>query len=395
MIWKKWHLGNALNLHGVQYRVARRGAELLEVGGRMVYSTCSLNPIENEAVVHRLLKDSEGALELVDISQLVPSLKYTPGMSDWELSDKDCTDFYRKFEDVLEQFHTVIRPQMFPPSKDEAEKYSLNRCMRILPHFQNTGGFFIAALTKIRPLPWEQNTPANQEKTESVETDEKTEMNEPQRKKRKFFGHKEDPFVFFNEDEQVWHDIKTFFDIDISKLETFKSTQLLTRSLTGKKKNIYFCSDAVKDLVQANEANVKIINTGLKVFSRCDHRDMHCEFRIANEGLEFISHLIGERRRIAVTKTDLIVLLETCGPKDPPELEVLSEGTRKRMDELESGSCLLVFKDDDGFALNVAGWKGQKSLRAYVDSHDSVHMLRLLGADVTKFETNKFTKKNE
>lgn len=64
-------MANALNLHGVQYRIMKRGVELLEVGGRLVYSTCSLNPVENEAVLHRLLKDSQGALELVDIAHHV------------------------------------------------------------------------------------------------------------------------------------------------------------------------------------------------------------------------------------------------------------------------------------------------------------------------------------
>lgn len=39
-IWMKWNQGHALNLHGIQYRVARRGAEMLAIGGRMVYSTC-------------------------------------------------------------------------------------------------------------------------------------------------------------------------------------------------------------------------------------------------------------------------------------------------------------------------------------------------------------------
>lgn len=74
------NLFQGFNLHGIQYRIVKRGVELLEVGGRLVYSTCSLNPVENEAVLHRLLKDSEGALELVDIAHLVPGLKYVPGI---------------------------------------------------------------------------------------------------------------------------------------------------------------------------------------------------------------------------------------------------------------------------------------------------------------------------
>ena len=32
--------------------------ELLEVGGKLVYSTCSMNPVEDEAVVQRMILDA-------------------------------------------------------------------------------------------------------------------------------------------------------------------------------------------------------------------------------------------------------------------------------------------------------------------------------------------------
>ena len=63
----------------IQYRILRRGVELLTLGGRIVYSTCSLNPVENEAVIHRILADTNGALELVDVSDLLPGLNYSTG----------------------------------------------------------------------------------------------------------------------------------------------------------------------------------------------------------------------------------------------------------------------------------------------------------------------------
>lgn len=379
-----------MNLHGIQYRIARRAAELLEIDGRMVYSTCSLNPIENEAVLHRLLKESEGAMELVDIGYLVPGLKYLDGISVWEVTDKECHEFYQSYDDVPEQLRTTIRPQMFPPTKENAHQFCLNKSIRILPHFQNTGGFFVAALTKKNLLPWEKKI-----ELEPRESIPQMNSQSPQPKKKRFFGHKEDPFVFFNGEEEIWNNIKSFYDINENNSDFFKPTQLLTRSSTGKKKNIYFCSDGIKDLVKKNDDRVKIINTGVKVFSRCNYKSMECDFRIVNDGLNAIKGVFGDRRKIEVTKNDFIFILERTDPKNPAEYSLLSEKVKSIMKDFDAGSCILFYKDQSGLELNVVGWKGSQSLRAYVDINEAIHLLRLLGADVSKFEINKFTPKVE
>lgn len=261
-------------------------------------------------------------------------------------------------------------------------------------------------------MPWERqnqqlvivpnpNASTNKtEDTEGVETKPESQANTeeksvpwgPQRKKRRLQGYKEDPYVFFDGNEEIWQDIKKFYEVETSK--EFNPTLLLTRCVGGKKKNIYFCSEPVKNLVQSNEHAIKIINTGVKAFVRCDNRNMKCQFRLANEGLGSISQLIGEKRRVHVSKEDLITLLQNTDPTNPPKLEILSEQTVNNVTNVAAGSCLLVYNDESEFTLILVGWRGTNTLRAYTDINDSVHMLRLLGADVSKYDVNKF-KKND
>ncbi|XP_026750412.2 tRNA (cytosine(34)-C(5))-methyltransferase [Galleria mellonella] len=386
-IWLKWSTGNGNNLHGVQYRVARRGCELLAVGGRLVYSTCSFNPIENEAVVHRILQEAGDALRLVDVADMLPGLKYRKGMTHWRPASKDMV-FYDKYEDVPEKWQTVVRPQMFPPKPEDVHKYNLEKCIRILPHQQDTGGFFVAVFEKTKPLPWEKEETSIENNTEVTE-----EKKEPPKKKRRMGGYREDPFVFFSGDsEDVFPSIKEYYDLQAD----FDSTCLLTRCHVGKKKNIYLVSPIVKDVVQRNETNIKIINTGVKTFVRCDNKNMVCPFRLSQEGLQSISPSIGPKRRLRILKEDLILVLQNDNPSNPPDIKLFSEHTQALVKDFATGSCVLEYRDgESGLQLTLVGWRGVHSLRAYTATPDTVHYLRLLGADHSKYDINKFKKASD
>ncbi|XP_046737779.1 tRNA (cytosine(34)-C(5))-methyltransferase [Diprion similis] len=422
-IWCKWSPANGNNLHGIQYRIAQRGLELLAVGGRMVYSTCSLNPIENEAVIHRILTEVGDSVRLVDGRNLVPGLRCNPGVSHWTPASKNM-QYYKTWEEVPEQWQTQIRPHMFPPKTADVDKFHLERSMRILPHHQDTGGFFVAVLEKVKPLPWENKEEKMEVETDKLATNDanselsleeeavKEEANlkatdgkrpleaekkpwGPQRKRKRMIGYREDPFVFFKTDkEDVWPSIKEFYDIS-DKLDP---TCLLVRCHEGKKKNIYFTSPAIRDIVKLNEAKVKMINTGVKTFVRCDNKNMKCAFRLAQEGLNSLFDYVGECRKVRISKDDLVMLLQNDNPNTPPEISKLSPDTQSRVKDFATGSCVLIYKEElieednnlNPLVLEMVGWRGTMSLRAYVPTHDAIHYLRLLGADCSKFEKNKF-----
>lgn len=140
-------------------QIAMRGLALLKVGGLLCYSTCSLNPLENEAVVAALLKRCAGAVEIVDCSRELPELHRAPGLTSWTVMD----DALQEHEShAALQRSTALPaalkrrfvPSLWPPDPKEAKrKLHLDRCLRLLPHLANMGGFFVTLLRKTRPLP--------------------------------------------------------------------------------------------------------------------------------------------------------------------------------------------------------------------------------------------------
>lgn len=212
-IWRKWNPGMGNGIHCLQVQIAMRGISLLKVGGRIVYSTCSMNPVENEAVVAEILRKCGGSLELVDVSGELPQLVRRPGIKKWKVRDKGT--WFVSYKDVPKYRRSVIVPSMFPSGRcyvestennqdvelgekhenggdgnpeegiqqsedpvaladeldEEVSNFPLERCMRIMPHDQNSGAFFIAVFHKLSPLP------AMQEKPNSLQLDDKPCVN--------------------------------------------------------------------------------------------------------------------------------------------------------------------------------------------------------------------------
>ncbi|KAF2874615.1 S-adenosyl-L-methionine-dependent methyltransferase [Massariosphaeria phaeospora] len=188
-VWQKWSPRDGLGLHSLQLRILLRGIQLLKKGGRLVYSTCSMNPVENEAVVASAIAASGGItkVRIVDCSDHLPGLIRKPGLNKWKVLDtsyvkggEDKTahlftnyDAFLKAKEKYEdeeperQFSSKFLPGMFPPvAASEDERMPLEHCMRVYPHLQDTGGFFIAILEKVDDRKGAQNKPSVEEAEE-------------------------------------------------------------------------------------------------------------------------------------------------------------------------------------------------------------------------------------
>ncbi len=62
---KQWSPARAKNMAITQYAILCAAMTALKIGGELVYSTCSINPIENEEVIAKFLKKRKGVAEVI------------------------------------------------------------------------------------------------------------------------------------------------------------------------------------------------------------------------------------------------------------------------------------------------------------------------------------------
>jgi len=179
LIWKRWTAAPGNALHSLQLQIACKGVRLLKVGGRLVYSTCSLNPIENEAVVAAVLRTfGTGCVRLVDVRAQLEGLPRRPGLSSWSVWHRG--QMHATWAELRARIWegTPALETCFPPSAEErrggaagagdeggadgvggvdggahegahADGFHLERCLRLMPHELNGSGFFVAVFEKL------------------------------------------------------------------------------------------------------------------------------------------------------------------------------------------------------------------------------------------------------
>lgn len=169
--WRKWSTLDGLSLHPVQIDLFKRAIELTKPGGKVVYSTCSLNPIENEAVIAEVMRLANeicpGGLVIEDAHSKINDFKGRRGMYSWIVAQKNKKGPKRLSEEnhTFDELFTIVdeyneelykkssgfmRQSMFPLPAEQMKALGVEKALRVQPSDQNTGGFFIAVFTKTK-----------------------------------------------------------------------------------------------------------------------------------------------------------------------------------------------------------------------------------------------------
>ncbi|KAK8839537.1 hypothetical protein M9Y10_031896 [Tritrichomonas musculus] len=85
---KEFTLDKAIENHKEQKKYLISSLEKVKVGGICVYSTFSLNPFENEAVINSVLimEQFKGKFEIVDCSLKYQEIKRNKGFNSWDMN---------------------------------------------------------------------------------------------------------------------------------------------------------------------------------------------------------------------------------------------------------------------------------------------------------------------
>ena len=73
--YKYWHIKKVKTLVNTQKRLLKSAFNALKVGGTLVYSTCTINPHENEYQIEKFISKNPNA-KLLEVN--IPGLKYAP-----------------------------------------------------------------------------------------------------------------------------------------------------------------------------------------------------------------------------------------------------------------------------------------------------------------------------
>ena len=288
MKWKQWSTKEGFSLHKLQLQILKKGINLLKIGGIISYSTCSLNPIENEAVVAEIMRNysKNGELEILDVKNAFKDTGIIPhdGLDNWTvmIEDKEDKNKLNVIKDINDKLFlenkNIISESCF--AQNDIKNFGLEKCNRFFPNDSDTSGFFITLIKKVKNLKNEENDKIKIVKPSMPVTKKNGEEN--------YFYFVKDNFI----DKINW--IKDYYGID----NDFPFEQLVTFSKICKKIN--FVSRGVMNLLRLDKKQKLFVqNAGVKLFKANKQKDENainfCLYRVCQDGLMYLLPFMHKR----------------------------------------------------------------------------------------------------
>lgn len=314
-----WDNTDALKLHPIQLSILLKGIKLLKPSGYLVYSTCSMNPIENEAVVASVLNFYPKSIKLVKPNgEVLKNLICREGLSNWSVMDEQGNILNK-----ITQDNNNISKTMFPP--DNIKFCKINRCVRVYPHLQNSGGFFIAIFKKVMDID------TKEEQIDQISVSNTHKITKRQIKKR------------FAESTMLTPLPDNIYKaLELISKEDDISYQLFSRKNDEGQKKIIYCSKSLSDLLHSFGKNfchsigkqLRVVSIGQCMFEKQKALDqykpdpglflnaskVHNHMINIELNVESIKKLLISKK-ITYKKVDYPYLIVTC--KSLPGVQIL------------------------------------------------------------------------
>lgn len=406
-IFNRWSPRVAINLQRIQIQIALRACHLVRVGGRIVYSTCSMNPIENEAVVAQIVHRTCGAMKLVDARSLLSGLQCSPGLQRWVVTNLK--------GDVVEAPTAEAHEALFPPNtpgayaSDAVNNLDLRFCMRLYPSHCNGGAFFIAVLDKVKEfrLPKRADsdaTSANGDPSDnkdhccdvsgngggregSLVVGKRKRREEHERETEELEGatrKKRVPPTFVVAPEPITDALKNFYQV-----EGFPVKQLVVRTATGQRElNLSagsvcsIVSRSALEVLENNAGSLLVVSAGLRVLA---YESLDKGWRISSESAALFAKLMRQSPRLLRVPVSFVERLLSGGKlKDVLLTDLEDDAVRARLESMDVGTVLLEIDCPAavGGVIYSVALRARRRVQLLVDHEDVVGLKMRLGLDV-------------
>lgn len=401
--WRNWSANDAIHLHKLQVQILARAVKLTKVGGLIVYSTCSLNAIENEAVVADIVSkannSNEGSLELIDVNDSLEGFKMRPGLNKWkfllpkrksgetsdekEISDvnnghqtdrgaDNLFDSYETYEEFINVYKdhpklskSVTKAMFSNDPEALGQRVHLDRTARIMPHDNNSGGFYVALIRKNAHVHLSgEHIEAKPKEENDEEAKVLPKVEQPVDGEYKQATHKlakeQDLASVRNIDQSIIEILKK----DYGLTDNFPFDQLIMASNPSKR--IQLISKKLKALIDADEKNaIKYVYLGTSVFVR--NKSGEDFWRLSQNGIHLLRPYM--TKNIVDISSDFFKYLISIPQSIPfSSFDTRFEKERAELEALENGCFCFCYKGQEEELLSVI--KMQHSLVMMVAKED-------------------------